>query len=308
MADPVSASAACAEPHFIYKTEFHYGNIEARPCQPAICTARGRRIVWQHTGMTKTVRYTAPALEKGLDIIELLAEVRAPLTMTEIGARIGRSRNEIFRNLRILEERGYLERRGAGDHFGLTNKLFEMGMSNPPVANLIEIAYPVMAETARLISQSIHLAVPSRDQMVVVARVESPGDVGFTVPLGHRRLLSESTSGRVLLAFQHPAVQEQWLELVRTAVPERALDLSGLRTRLAAIREQGWDVSDSATALGVMDICFPIVARSGEAMAALTTPFVQRRSGINPIEAAIAALREAAARINATLASPRTIG
>jgi DNA-binding IclR family transcriptional regulator len=254
--------------------------------------------------MSTTVRYTAPALEKGLDIIELLAAVRMPLTMTEIGARIGRSKNEIFRNLRILEERGYLERRG-GDLFSLTNKLFEMGMSNPPVADLIEASYPVMAETARLISQSIHLAVPSRDQMVVVARAESPGDVGFTVPLGHRRLLSESTSGRVLLAFQHPAVQEQWIELVRAAAPEGTLDVPSLRARLAFIREQGWDVADSATVLGVMDICFPILAQSGEAMAALTTPFVHRRSGSNPIEVAIAAVREAAKRINAALSAPQ---
>jgi DNA-binding IclR family transcriptional regulator len=56
-----------------------------------------------------------------------------------------------------------------------------------------------------------------------------------------------------------------------------------------------------------MDICFPIFTRSGEAMAALTTPFVRRRSGNNPIETAISALRDAAARINATLASPRAI-
>jgi DNA-binding IclR family transcriptional regulator len=254
--------------------------------------------------MTKAIRYTAPALEKGLDIIELLAAVRAPLTMTEIGVRIGRSRNEIFRNLRILEERGYLERRGGGDQFSLTNKLFEMGMSNPPVADLVEASYPVMAETARRISQSIHLAVPSRDQMVVVARVESPGDIGFTVPLGHRRLLSDSTSGRVLLAFQHPAVQEQWIELVRAAVPAGTLDEAGLRARLAAIREQGWDVADSATVLGVKDICFPIFARGGEAVAALTTPFVHRRGGRDHIETAIASLREAARRINASLAAP----
>ncbi|WP_027133025.1 IclR family transcriptional regulator [Geminicoccus roseus] len=255
--------------------------------------------------MDKTPRYTAPALEKGLDIIELLARTRVPMTMTEIGARLGRSKNEIFRNLRILEERGYLERRDGGDRFRLTNRLFEMGMSNPPVANLIEAAYPVMAETARTISQSIHLAVASRDQMVVVARAESPGEVGFTVPIGHRRILSEASSGRVLLAFQHPPIQDQWIELVRAALGEAELDEAALRARLAEIRDQGCEVADSATVLGVKDIGFPIFAPGGEAMAAITAPFVHRRSGRDDLQVGIAALRLAAHRINMALAAPR---
>jgi DNA-binding IclR family transcriptional regulator len=59
-----------------------------------------------------------------------------------------------------------------------------------------------MSQAAKAIDQYVHLGVPSREPMVVVARVENPGDVVFTVPIGHRRVLSKSASGRVLLAFQ----------------------------------------------------------------------------------------------------------
>jgi DNA-binding IclR family transcriptional regulator len=250
-----------------------------------------------------TKRYTAPALEKGLDIIELLAHARTPMTMTEIGARIGRSKSQIFRNLRILEERGYIARADNDDRFALTNKLFEMGMRSPPAANLVEVAHPIMAEAARALDQSVHLAVASRGQMVVVARLESPGEIGFAVPIGHRRLLPEGASGRVLLAFQPAHVREQWLQIVRDQA-DGAMDEPALLRRLKLIAARGYERSKSARVLGVTDIAFPISGPNGYAVAALTTPFIMRRDHANDLDAAIAIMREAARRIGESLAAP----
>ena len=42
-------------------------------------------------------RYRAPALDKGLDILELLAGVDGGLTQAEIAKRLGRSHNELYR-------------------------------------------------------------------------------------------------------------------------------------------------------------------------------------------------------------------
>jgi DNA-binding IclR family transcriptional regulator len=250
-----------------------------------------------------TKRYTAPALEKGLDIIELLAHARTPMTMTEIGARIGRSKSQIFRNLRILEERGYIARADNDDRFALTNKLFEMGMRSPPAANLVEIAHPIMAEAARALDQSVHLAVASRGQMVVVARLETPGGIGFAVPIGHRRLLPDGASGRVLLAFQPADVREQWLQMVRDQA-NSAMDEPALHRRLKLIAARGYERSKSATVLGVTDITFPILAPDGHAVAALTTPYIMRRDHANDPDTAIAIIRDAAARIAQSLAAP----
>jgi len=47
-------------------------------------------------------RYTAPALEKGLDILELLASVSEALTHSEIASRLGRTITEVFRMLVCL--------------------------------------------------------------------------------------------------------------------------------------------------------------------------------------------------------------
>ena len=51
-------------------------------------------------------QYRAPALEKGLDVLELLADSARPLSTIQIGESFGRSRSEIFRMLSVLEDRG----------------------------------------------------------------------------------------------------------------------------------------------------------------------------------------------------------
>ena len=56
----------------------------------------------------RTPKYTAPALEKGLDILEHLSRSDAGLTQAEIARVLGRSVSEIFRMLVVLQERGYI--------------------------------------------------------------------------------------------------------------------------------------------------------------------------------------------------------
>src|SRR5689334_13722073 len=91
----------------------------------------------------KKPTYSAPALDKGLDILEILASTATPMTMSEISVQAGRSRGEIFRMLQVLESRRYISRNG-GDGYLLTNKLFMLGMERPPVRGLTEIALPIM--------------------------------------------------------------------------------------------------------------------------------------------------------------------
>ncbi|WP_262054467.1 helix-turn-helix domain-containing protein, partial [Burkholderia thailandensis] len=50
-------------------------------------------------------RYRAPALDKGLDILELLAEQKEGLTRTEITKELGRNASEIYRMLERLVAR-----------------------------------------------------------------------------------------------------------------------------------------------------------------------------------------------------------
>lgn len=246
------------------------------------------------------VRYSAPALEKGLDIIELLSIGGEFLTLGGIAERLGRSRGEIFRMVSVLEARGYIARSGPDDAFTVTNRLFELGMRYPPVRTLVEAALPVMADLAGAIGQSCHLVVASREHNVVIARCESPGDESFALSLGYRRNLAESTSGRVLLAFQNAEQRKAMLHQVRRH-PPNGYDEAALLAELEPIRARGYEISGSRTIVGITDIGAPICDAMGVAVACLTVPFINRVDRRNDLPAATEGVVAAAQRISACL-------
>src|SRR3546814_16243507 len=53
----------------------------------------------------KATTYAAPALEKGLDILELRSSVSRPMGLSDLSPAVGRSKNEIFRMLQVSGKR-----------------------------------------------------------------------------------------------------------------------------------------------------------------------------------------------------------
>ncbi len=131
------------------------------------------------TDETEDRKYRAPALEKGLDVLELLSKHGVPMTPSQMSVDLGRSVSELFRMIQVLEFRGYIEQ--SSDGYRLTNRLFTLGMAQAPIKSLSEVALPAMRELAVATGQSCHLVVPSGDQIVVIGRIESPGDLGYSV-------------------------------------------------------------------------------------------------------------------------------
>jgi DNA-binding IclR family transcriptional regulator len=230
---------------------------------------------------TADPKYRAPALEKGLDVLELLAAAREPMSLNTISRELNRSVSELFRMIQVLETRGYLEIAGSGDGYVLTNRLFALGMARAPTKDLLDVALPVMHRLAQRIGQSCHLAVASADQIAVVARVEAPGDLGFSVRVGYRRRLIASTSGLVLYAFQSELVRAEWKGRLSGDTNRR--EWLKFEQSAQAARKAGFVKSESHAVQGVTDLSAPIVL-SGNVVAALTSPYVKTSRAISEEE------------------------
>lgn len=246
-------------------------------------------------------KYRAPALEKGLDILELLAQRREPLTTSQIATQLGRSVSELFRMVLTLEYRGFIAPAEVGEGYELTNKLFALGMAQTPTRTLLDAALPLMNEMAREVGQSCHLVVPSGDQVVVVARVESPRDLGFAVRVGYRRRVIESASGLLLYGLRSPQEQDAWRPQLAQKGEEQRLKRF-LKESEEAVA-QGYVRRPSDFVNGVTDLSFPIVGSQGNAVAALIVPFIVSTPLPSTAEEVIEALRSAARRISDQLGS-----
>jgi DNA-binding IclR family transcriptional regulator len=204
-------------------------------------------------------RYRAPALDKGLDILELLAEQRGGLTRAEITKALGRNASEIYRMLERLVARQYVMRSEAGDRYALSLKLFALAHRHPPMERLIAEALPLMQRFANDAEQSCHLAVYDRGNLLVIAQVDGPGTWGIAVRLGSRVGLVDTSSGRTILAYQSPEQRAHMLAEHTKVKGEVAIDHAALESACEQIQATGFSRKDSQQIFGVTDVTFPVL-------------------------------------------------
>tara|TARA_R110002110_G_scaffold407130_1_gene627867 strand:- start:668 stop:1543 length:876 start_codon:yes stop_codon:yes gene_type:complete len=248
----------------------------------------------------EVLRYSAPALEKGLDIMEFLSERAKAYSLAQLGEEMGRTKGEIFRMLVVLEARGYVERAADSDDYQVTDKLLRIGLRRPHYRALTEVARPLMDRFALDTRYPCHLAIASDEQIVVIARAESPDLVGVTVRVGYRQPLLETGSGRIIFAHMEGVQRRHVLALLTRNNPR--LDLKKLEQDSTAIRERGYLLEPSRIMEGVYDISCPVRGEGNEAIvAALTTPFVRLVTNSITKEQVAGRLGEAASAISARL-------
>ena len=242
-------------------------------------------------GMDVDWRYTTPALEKGLDALELFASESDGLTKTEVARRMGRTISEVFRVLICLEKRGYIARFGDDERYLLTLQLFRLAHSHPPIERLATEALPIMGKVASQTGQSCHLGVLDGDRVVIIAQVNAPQRSGFYVKSGGIGDLMRSTTGQVILAHQTMEASSRaislWCKHNGSSPPH------DLARRLSRIRQRGFDQRPSYEVEGVINISFPILDDRGCAVAAISVPFLQRIGDSTTSDAVVEVLRKA---------------
>ncbi len=239
-------------------------------------------------------RYQAPALEKGLDILELLSRETDGLSQKEISAKLGRSVNEIFRMLICLEEREYISRAGSNDTFKLSLKLFELGLRNPPTKRLVSAAAPSLLGLSKSIRQSCHVAIRSGSNVLVVAQQNSPEELFFTVSLGAMVPIQSAVSGIVLLSYQTVEERAHWLSEAAVTSAE----LNYLKKAYPSVLKNGYFQQSSKMTRGVSELACPIFDHTGNAVATVSVPIVQNVTAKSAVTKYLPEVKEAAFEIS----------
>jgi DNA-binding IclR family transcriptional regulator len=212
-------------------------------------------------------RYSAPALEKGIDIIEVLAEAESGLTVSEIAERLKRPMSELFRIIVVMQQRGWLQKDPESSRYSVTYHVLRLAHRSTPTRTLTAAAAPVMHDLSVRINHSCHLVVRSGTEGLVILRQENQRrHANLSVRTGAVIELFSSCSGQILLAYMEPEERDR-------AIP-RAKRTPSLMKILERIRKRGYEVHPSPITVGVTDIGVPIRGFDGQVIAAMTIPYL----------------------------------
>jgi DNA-binding IclR family transcriptional regulator len=245
--------------------------------------------------------YAVPALEKGLDLLEILAGPAGGQSQSELARQLGRSASEIFRMLACLERRGYLEKDPLSGRYQLTLRLFALAHAHSPVDHLLRAAQLPMRELARTLGESCHLSVISQGRLVVLAQVESANRIRLSIEVGARFPLLYTLSGRLLLAHtpaaereDHLAHDDDWLALDHAA-------RARLHAEFARLARSPVISATSDLTTGVRDAAAVVGEPALGVAAALCVPALIAVGQPRPLDQQVAAVTAAAAAITRAL-------
>lgn len=231
---------------------------------------------------SKRKEYSAPALEKGLNIVEALAKEPEGLSSAEISSRLGRPMGQLFRMLVVLQQRGYVSYQADSERYELTLKLFEIAHGLAPVKRLSLVAAPLMKQLSQEIGQSCHLVIYYAGKGHVVVQQNAPSARVLSVRLGAEAPLFDSCSGHILLAFAEDADRKDMLEAIPSS--HRKSSVQALRKIVERVRAEGSECIPSAQIQGVQDIGYPVIDHAGRVAAALVVPFLAFLDGSHPVK------------------------
>ena len=219
--------------------------------------------------------YSAPALDKGLDILEVLCECENGLTQQEIALKLGRNLGEIYRMLTCLVNRKYVV--NNGNLYSITSKLFQLSHFHPPTYRLLTEAIPIMEELSRKVSFPCDLRVYNSGVQTVIASIQPPDGLGFMTRVGSEIAVAPSASGLVLVAFQEPNIIEMRInESLAKATKD---EVNKFRTKIKEVVVNGFASIQSNQFAGLHAISFPVFDTNGYAIAALTIPMLAKIDG-----------------------------
>jgi DNA-binding IclR family transcriptional regulator len=149
--------------------------------------------------VTETVRpETAQTLDRGLRLLQLVADTPGGLTVTEAAGRMGVGRAVIYRLVGTLVEHGMI-RRDTGGRLRVGLGLLQLARRAQPL--LADAALPALRRLAERVGATAHLTIAEGGEALALAVVE-PSWTQFHVAYrtGSRHPLTRGAAGRAILA------------------------------------------------------------------------------------------------------------
>lgn len=225
-----------------------------------------------HAAVPETGESQAPALQRGLTVLELLAARDEGATLSEISSALQLSPASIFRLTGVLEESGYIIREEPSRRFRLTRKLLLLAQPQHEGRSLVESCLPAMREVLQQTGETVQLCVMAGHECVMIEQLASTHPFKYIVDIGSRPPAYCAAPGKAMMAY----LPEADLAAVLEAMKLEKLTDRTLTTRkellddFAKVRTRGFAVDHGEHFDGIHCVAAPLLDRHGHAVAAIT--------------------------------------
>ncbi|MGC6431668.1 MAG: IclR family transcriptional regulator [Jejuia sp.] len=215
--------------------------------------------------------YNVPNLERGLMVIELLANHKQGLTLAEIIESLDISKSSAFRIVNTLIFKNYLQKNETTKRITLSRKLLTLGISSMNEQSIVELSIDVMRALRDELKESVMLGVLIDNKGAILEQVSSSYPVKLYVEQGTHFNLHSSVGGKCILAY----LPDEDLNTILKSMSLKKLTANTIVTKkdfreeLDWVKQNGYAIDNGEDIQGIHCIGAPIFDEYGFPVAAL---------------------------------------
>ena len=197
----------------------------------------------------------APALDRGLTILEYVMRADHPASMKEIAKAMSIPPASAFRLVKTLVQRGYLEEINLSQQFYLPgNKVFQLVQFYQLNHSLHTVARAAMRELAERTGQTAQLAILSGASVMYIEQAIPKEPVSIVAPLHSFIPINVSAAGKILCSYLSDEELKAFLvpDNLQKKAKNTISDPDALVNEIRRSRKQGYatDVEEFARGIG----------------------------------------------------------
>lgn len=211
------------------------------------------------------------SVDRAISVLEILAR-RGEAGVSEVAAEIAVHKSTAFRLLASLESRGLVEQADDRGKYRLGFGIVRLAGAVSARMDVTRHGRPVCERLAASIGETVNIAVAQAAHAVNLDQVRGPAAVTAHNWVGHLTPLHATSSGKVLIAWSHPAGLPELLgpDPLAAFTPATVRTLGDLAEDLAVVRDRGYAVTLEEYEVGLNAVAAPIRDHLGVVVAAVS--------------------------------------
>ncbi len=243
------------------------------------------------------------SLERAAAILEAVARRPEGVGLAELSVEVGLHTSTAFHLIKTMVNLGFLSQVAETKRYRIGCRLFALAAGALEENALLSLATPILERLSGETGEAAHLAVRSKQEIIVIARTAASGLLQLSSRTGAARPPHATAIGKMLLSAMPERDLDKLLEgLTMEAFTEKTItDRKALRAGLAEIRRQGIAYDDCELDPDVRCIAVPVRDFAGRCVGAMGLSGPVWRMSLQVMQEKSRQLRAAAAELSAQL-------
>ncbi|TRD17830.1 IclR family transcriptional regulator [Palleronia caenipelagi] len=242
---------------------------------------------------------TIPTNLRLLLVIEEIARAGVPVTPTEVNAHLGLPKPTIHRLFSTLTDEGFLQQDIDGRTYSPGPRLRTLAGGVLSSLRIRTARQAILRRLSREIGETCNIALPDRDAMIYLERVETEWPLRIQLPIGTRVPFYCTASGKLYLSSLASNHLKSYVAATRLEAhtPNTLTDPDALMDELSRIRSQGYALDRSEFMDGMVALAVPVQDPNGRLMVTLSFHAPTQRFDADQALSCLDNLKQAAAAL-----------